>query len=122
MIDQIDEYQKNVLCLALHKEKLTMFNRNNNDLLNEKRAIEEEVRVAKGLYERVVQILRKCEIERSAKQQEALHLSKNRNPKDKNFPFKAEFASIPSALNELDEYIHEIQARISCMTGGQENV
>lgn len=122
MIDQIDEYQKSVISLALHKEKLSMFNRNNNDLLNEKQAVEEEVRVAKGLYERVVQILKKCEIERSSKQKEALHLSKGKNPNEKNFPYRADFNSIPSALSELQDFIDEIQGRIDCMTGGQENV
>lgn len=122
MIDQIDEYQKSVISLALHKEKLAMFNRNNNDLLNEKHAVEEEVRIAKGLYERVVQILSKCEVERSSKQREALHLSKGKNPNDKNFPYRDAFASIPSALTDLQAFIDEIQGRIDCMTCGQENV
>lgn len=122
MIEQIDEYQKGVISLALHKEKLAMFNRSNNDLLNEKNAVEEEVRIAKGLYDRVVQILKKCEVESSSKQKEALHLSKGKSPGDKNFAFRTQFNSIPNDSNDLKELIDQIQGRIACMTDGQENV
>lgn len=122
MIDQINEYQSGVISLALHKEKLTMFNRSNNDLLNEKTAVEDEVRVAKSLHDRVIQILKKCETERTSKQMEALRLSKGRSPGDSNFPFRADFNKIPNVLTELQDLIDQIQGRIDCMTGGQENV
>lgn len=122
MIDQIDGYQKGVINLTLHKEKLSLFTRNNNDILNEKRTVEEEVRTARVLHDRVVQILSKYEADRSSKEQEAKRLSKGKHPSDKNFPFKAEYDSIPAVLAELDQYMHGIQARIECMTGGHENV
>lgn len=122
MIDQIDGYQKGVINLTLHKEKLSLFTRNNNDILNEKRSVEEEVRTAKVLHDRVVQILAKYEADRSLKEREAKTLTKGKHPSDRNFPFKAQYDSIPAVLAELQIYMEEIQARINCMTGGQENV
>lgn len=122
MIDQIDGYQKLVINLILHKEKLSLFNRNNNDLINEKRTVEDEVRTAKSLYDRVVKILAKCETDKNLKKREAMELSRGKNPNDKNFPFKADYENMPSVIAELQQYMDQIQSRIDCMTGGQVNV
>lgn len=43
-------------------------------------------------------------------------------PHQNGFPFMKEFSELPSELNELQEHITTLQARINCLDGGDDGV
>ncbi|XP_077295757.1 structural maintenance of chromosomes 5 [Arctopsyche grandis] len=52
----------------------------------------------------------------------AKHITGEFLPHQKGFPFMKEFSELPSELDELQEHITTLQARINCMDGGDDNV
>lgn len=104
------------------RRKLEIFRIVNREIDEKIHMLEEEVNKAKRLTDTIQAHVNNARNEQKAKERDARKLTDNKHPKDKNFPYKTEFAKLPKDFDGLMKVLTELQARIDCMGTLGQNV
>lgn len=121
-VDELDLYVAATVKHEAYKQKLTIFLNKNADLEGEIRSAEDAVDSAKRSHESVLRRYEEVKDKVKRKLSFAKNLTNNTIPQNENFPYKKEFRKLPSSLEDLNNHMEEIQARIECMSRDNGNI
>ncbi|XP_063706320.1 structural maintenance of chromosomes protein 5 [Culicoides brevitarsis] len=122
MNNSLREYVKPCITIETQSHKLQLFRNVNQEIEEKIHMLQEEVTRSKRLKETIQQHVNNARNEMKAKEAKAKKLTDNKHPKDKNFPYKADFAKLPSDHDELVQAMTQLQARIDCMGAFDQNI
>uniref|UniRef100_A0A8D8ITH6 Structural maintenance of chromosomes protein 5 n=1 Tax=Culex pipiens TaxID=7175 RepID=A0A8D8ITH6_CULPI len=123
--NKVEMLEKYVLATAKHevyKQKLSIFLTKNADLEGEIRSAEDALDAAKRTHDMMTRKFDDIKEKLKRKQTFAKHLTNNQTPNSDQFPFKKEFDKLPGALEELENHMEELKARIDCMSRDNGNI
>lgn len=106
----------------LWKTKLDISRNGIVDQENELRLLKTELRNVQATLENIENQLTRAKSDAKEKLQDAKKSCNNKLPEDKDFPYKKEFADLPSDLAKLQEHCYELQTKVDFMDKGDEQV
>ncbi|XP_055591280.1 structural maintenance of chromosomes protein 5, partial [Uranotaenia lowii] len=118
----LDDYLAATIKMEKIKEELNIFLTQNADLESDIRSAQDAVDSAKRSFESVNRKFEEIKDRLKQKQTQAKKLTANTTPSNDNFPYKSEFEKLPSTIEDLNNHMDEIQARIDCMSQNNGNI
>uniref|UniRef100_A0A336MNE2 Structural maintenance of chromosomes protein 5 n=1 Tax=Culicoides sonorensis TaxID=179676 RepID=A0A336MNE2_CULSO len=120
--NKIKLYADSCFSVDTERQKLQIFLNNNSEIDRQIHILHEEVTRARRLVTTIEQHVSNSRAEQKKREKEALTLTNNKNPKDKNFPFKEQFKKFPNEYDQLNTNLTELQARIDLIGTQNKNV
>ncbi|XP_058459192.1 structural maintenance of chromosomes protein 5 [Malaya genurostris] len=121
-ISILDQYVMATVKHDAYRIKLGLFLKQNAELDSEVRSAEDAFDSATKSLEVVTRKFDDVKERLKRKQAFAKGLTKNVTPSNDQFPYKREFERLPGQLEELNNLMDELQARIDCMADGNGNI
>ncbi|XP_022837400.1 structural maintenance of chromosomes protein 5 [Spodoptera litura] len=106
----------------LWKTKLDISRNGIVDQENQLRELKTELRNVQATLDNIENQLTRAKSDAKEKLLEAKKSCNNKLPEDKDFPYKREFADLPSELSRLQEHCYELQTKVDFMDKGDEQV
>ncbi|XP_058828932.1 structural maintenance of chromosomes protein 5 [Topomyia yanbarensis] len=118
----LDQYVMAAVKHEAYKVKLSIFMNQNAELESEVRSAEDALDAAKKSHDMVGRKFDDVKERLKRKQIFAKGLTNNTTPTNDQFPYKREFEKLPDQLEELNNHMEELQARIDCMARSNGNI
>uniref|UniRef100_A0A182IWM0 Structural maintenance of chromosomes protein 5 n=1 Tax=Anopheles atroparvus TaxID=41427 RepID=A0A182IWM0_ANOAO len=119
-IDALEQYATAAVEHEMVRERLRIFQEENNEMESNYRLVEDAFQSAKRTLANVEKVFDRVKEKTNAKNVEARALTKNKAPDKPDFPYRTEFATLPDTLEALEGHLDELRVRFECLPEGNQ--
>ncbi|XP_050080104.1 structural maintenance of chromosomes protein 5 [Anopheles maculipalpis] len=119
-IEALERYAAAVREHELLEHRIRIFEQCNNDREANFRVLEDAYQSAQKTLANVKKKLADVKEKTSKKNNSARALTQNKTPDKPDFPYKQEFAQLPSTIESLDKHLEELRVRFECLPQGNQ--
>lgn len=118
----IEKISSQLAKTKMEEIKLQKYKIENADIENSIASAKEALDNSTRLFDTIRSAYERSKITYNNKKAKAFETCENKNPNDQDFPYKEQFETITNDLQQLNDEINELQARVECMTSENMNV